>query len=139
MSSLLLSSADKVSFDEQVVLAPIRTMFDGMTKRDPQLIRNPVLPGASMVLMRNGKPIQLSIEAFAARVGKPGTSHIEERIHDPLVRIDHDLALVWAPFEVLVDDKLDHCGTDLFTLVRTDGKWLIASVADTSTNHCSVK
>lgn len=139
MPSLLLGSPEKASSDEQVVLAPIQTMFDGMTKRDAQLIRNPVLPGGSMVLMRDGKPIQLTFEAFAARVAKPGTSHIEERIHDPLVRIDHDLALVWAPFEVLVDDKLDHCGTDLFTLIRTDGKWLIASVADTSTQHCSVK
>jgi hypothetical protein len=122
-----------------MVLAPIQALFDGMTKRDPQLIRNPAVSGANMVLMRNGKPVQMTVEAFADRVGKPATSHIEERIHDPLIRIDHDLALVWAPFDFLVDDKIDHCGTDLFTLVRTDGKWLIASIADTSTTHCSAK
>ncbi len=92
-----------------------------------------------MVLMRDGKPVQMTFEAFADRVGKPGKSHIQERIHDPLVRIDHDLALVWAPFDFLVDDKIDHCGTDLFTLIRADGKWLIASVADTSSKHCSDK
>ena len=33
-----------------------------------------------------------------------------------LVRIDHDLAVVWAPFEFLVDGRVDHCGTDLFNL-----------------------
>jgi hypothetical protein len=60
-------------------------------------------------------------------------TQIEERIHDPLVRIDNDLAMVWAPFDFLVYGKVDHCGTDLFNLVRTDGKWLIASVADTGT------
>jgi hypothetical protein len=40
---------------------------------------------------------------------------------------------------VLVDGKVDHCGTDLFNLVRADGKWLIASVADTGRKDCSLK
>jgi hypothetical protein len=69
----------------------------------------------------------------------PGTTQIEERIHDPLVRIDNDLAVVWAPFEFLMDGKVDHCGTDLFNLVRKDGKWLIASVADTGRKDCVAK
>jgi hypothetical protein len=55
------------------------------------------------------------------------------------VRIDNDLAVVWAPFDFLVDGKVDHCGTDLFNLVRVDGKWLIASVADTGRKDCSEK
>ena len=92
-----------------------------------------------MVLMRDGKPVQMTFADFADRVGKPGTTQIEERIHDPLVRIDHDLAVVWAPFEFLVNGKVDHCGTDLFNLVQTDGKWLIASVADTGRKDCSGK
>ena len=89
-----------------------------------------------MVLMRDGKPSQMTFEDFAGRLGKPGTTSIQERIHDPLVRIDNDLAVVWAPFEFLVDGKVDHCGTDLFTVVRTDGQWVIASVADTGRNDC---
>jgi hypothetical protein len=138
-SALPASAPDTLTAEDQLVLAPIQAMFDGMTKRDPLLIRSPVMPGGVMVLMRDGKPVQMTFEAFADRVGKPGKSHIQERIHDPLVRIDHDLALVWAPFDFLVDDKIDHCGTDLFTLIRADGKWLIASVADTSSKHCSDK
>ena len=124
------------SAEQQAVLAPITQLFDGMTKRDPAAIKKPLLSGGTMVLMRDGKPSQMTFEDFADRVGKPGTTHIQERIHDPLVRIDHDLAVVWAPFEFLVDDKVDHCGTDLFTLVRTDGQWIIASVADTGRKDC---
>jgi hypothetical protein len=108
-----------------------------MSKRDAALIKKPVLAGGTMVLMRDGKPTQMTFEDFATRVGKPGTTKIEERIHDPLVRIDHDLAVVWAPFEFLVDGKVDHCGTDLFNLVHTDGKWIIASVADTGRKDCA--
>lgn len=125
--------------DELLVLAPVQAMFDGMTKRDATAIKQPVLPGGMMVLMRNGKAVQMTFDAFAERVAKPGTTHIEERIHDPLVRIDNDLAMVWAPFEFLIDGKVDHCGTDLFNLVREDGKWLIAGVADTGRKDCGVK
>jgi Putative lumazine-binding len=125
--------------EEQAVLAPVQAMFEGMAKRDATAIKKPLLPGGTMVLMRDGKPTQMTFEAFADRVGRPGTSHIEERIHDPLVRIDNDLAMVWAPFEFLVDGKVDHCGTDLFNLVQQDGKWLIASVADTGRKDCAAK
>ena len=125
--------------EEQAVLASVQAMFDGMAKRDAAAIKEPTLPGGTMVLMRDGKPTQMTFEAFAERVGKPGTTQIEERIHDPLVRIDNDLAMVWAPFDFLVDGKVDHCGTDLFNLVRKDGKWLIASVADTGRKDCLAK
>jgi len=121
------------------VLAPIDAMFQGMTKRDPSAIKAAALPGATLVLMRDGKPEQMTIETFADHFGKPTEKHMEERIHDPLVRIDHDLAVVWAPFEFLVDGKKDHCGTDLFNIVHTDGKWLIAGIADTGTKACGAK
>lgn len=114
-------------------------MFDGMAKRDAAAIKAPVLPGGSMVLMRDGKPVQMTFEEFADRVARPGATPFEERIHDPLVRIDNDLAVVWAPFDVLIGGKVDSCGTDLFNLVRVDGKWLIASVADTGRKDCPAK
>src|ERR1700737_49952 len=133
LATSLATRAFAHSVEEQAVLAPIHAMFDGMAKRDAAAIKAPTLPGGTMVLMRDGKPAQMTFEAFAERVGKPGTTQIEERIHNPLVRIDSDLAVVWAPFDFLVDGKIDHCGTDLFNLVRVDGRWIIASVADTGT------
>src|SRR5580700_3895727 len=136
LATSFVTAAFAQSAEEQAVLAPIHAMFDGMSKRDAVAIKAPTLPGGTMVLMRDGKPTQMTFEAFAERVGKPGPKQIEERIHDPLVRIDNDLAMVWAPFEFLIDGKVDHCGTDLFNLVRRDGKWLIASVADTGRKDC---
>jgi len=138
-TGLLISTLHAETQDEKAVLSPINEMFAAMAKRDAAAIKKPLLTGGSMVLMRDGKPTQMTFEAFADLVGKPGKANIEERIHDPLVRIDNDLAVVWAPFEFLVDGKVDHCGTDLFNLVRTDGKWLIASIADTGRKDCAAK
>jgi hypothetical protein len=139
LATLLPVSLHALTPEEQAVLVPVQAMFDGMAKRDAAAIKQPLLPGGSMVLMRDGNPTQMTFDAFAERVGRPGTKQIEERIHDPLIRIDNDLAVVWAPFDFLVDGKVDHCGTDLFNLVRKDGKWLIASVADTGRNNCPAK
>ena len=125
--------------EEQAVLAPVQAMFAGMAARDAAAIKAPLLPGGTLVLMRNGVPTQMTFDAFAERSGRPGTTHNEEKIHDPLIRIDNDLAVVWAPFDYFIDGKVDHCGTDLFNLVRKDGKWLIASVADTGRKDCTTK
>jgi len=135
----LLISSHAATTEKQAVMAAVMELFDGMSKRDAELIKKPLLSGGSMVLMREGKPVQITFQEFAERVSKPGTTHIEERIHDPLVRIDHDLAVVWAPFEFVEDGKVDHCGTDLFNLIRTSGKWLIASIADTGRKNCSAR
>jgi hypothetical protein len=134
-----LISSHAATTEKQAVMAAVMEMFDGMSKRDAEFIQKPLLTGGSMVLMREGKPVQMTFQEFAERVAKPGTTHIEERIHDPLVRIDHDLAVVWAPFEFVEDGKVDHCGTDLFNLIRTDGKWLIASIADTGRKNCPAR
>jgi hypothetical protein len=124
---------------EMPVLVPIHAMFDGMAARAAAAIEASALPGAVLVSMRDGKPARMTVEAFADHIAKPAKVHIEERIHDPLVRIDHDLAMVWAPFEFLMDGRPDHCGTDLFALIRSDGKWLIASIADTGSKQCAAK
>ena len=118
------------------MLAPVQALFNGMAQRNADAIRATALPGATLLLMRDGKPSRLTIEVFAAHIATPAKSSIEERIHDPLIRMDNDLAVVWAPFDFLSNGKVDHCGTDLFNLVRVDGKWLIASIADTGQNVC---
>ena len=124
--------------DERAVLVPIQAMFDGMAERDAAAIEASALPGATMVLMHDGTTEQITFEAFGERVGK-GKTQIEERIHDPLMRVDNDLAMVWAPFEFRVNGKVDHCGTDLFNLAHMDGKWLIANFAATVRKDCGAK
>jgi hypothetical protein len=136
---LLTGFASAPTAEEQAVLTPIQAMFDGMAKRDAAAIKAVALPGGTLVAMRNGKPVQMTLEMFAENNGKPGTTQNQERIHDPLVKIDNDLAVVWAPFEYLIDGKVNSCGTDLFNLVKTDGKWMIANVSYTGRKDCPVK
>ncbi|HEX4007427.1 MAG TPA: nuclear transport factor 2 family protein [Acidobacteriaceae bacterium] len=124
--------------DEHAVLVPVNALFDGLDKRDAAEIEASAIPGATFVSMQYGTLEQITFEQFAQRVGV-GTTHIDERIHDPLVRVDNDLAVVWAPFEFRIDGKLDHCGTDLFSLVHNNGTWLIGSLSATLRKDCGTQ
>ena len=123
--------------EEAAVLAPIHAMFDGMAAYDQAAMLATVQPEGSVALLRDGKMVRMTLGEFIGRI-KPGKSRIEERIHDPLVRVDGDIAMVWAPYEFLVDGKVRHCGTDVVNLVRMSGRWLIAGIADNSRNDCAV-
>ncbi|HEY9127685.1 MAG TPA: nuclear transport factor 2 family protein [Acidobacteriaceae bacterium] len=127
--------------EEDAVLAPINATFDGMSHRDAAAIKAAAIPNATLTYIRDGKPGQLTIEAFAARLSAPPTPNtpqpaIRETIHDPVIHIDQDLAVVWAPFDFTIDGKVDHCGTDLFNLMRVDGQWRITSITWNSRKDC---
>jgi len=121
---------------EQAVLAPFRAVLDGIGKRDKALLRAQLLPGGTATLLRNGQVVQLTFDAFVEKLPSTGTTRLEERIYDPLVRIDDDLAVIWAAYDFFIDGKVDHCGTDIATLVRRDGRWLVASISDNSRKTC---
>jgi len=112
-------------------LAPVHAFFDAMARHDQAAMRAQVLPAGTATLMREGKPVQLTLGDFVDHV-KPGKERIEERIGKPQVMVDHDLAVVWTPYTFLLDGKPHHCGIDVFNLVQVDGKWLIAAIADNS-------
>jgi hypothetical protein len=37
--------------------------------------------------------------------------------------------MVWLPYDLYLDGKWSHCGVDVFTLVRQEGAWRIATMA----------
>ena len=124
--------------DERAVLAPVQAFFDGMAKYDSAAIRATVQPEGSVALLRKGKVVRMTLGEFADHM-KPAKDRIEERIYDPLVRIDGDIAMVWAPYDFLVNGQVKHCGTDAVNLVRIDGRWLIAGIADNSRDTCPAR
>jgi hypothetical protein len=121
--------------EEKAVLAPIQALFDGMAKYDRDAMLAAVQPEGGVALLRNGKMVRMTLGDFANHI-KPGKDKIQERIHDPLVKIDGDIAMVWAPYEFLINGEVKHCGTDVVNLVRQDGRWLISGIADNSRSSC---
>jgi len=128
--------------EEKAAYAPFQALLDALPQRDYEQIRQHLLPGGMATVIRNGQPIQLHFDAFIDRLQHlplpPNVKSIET-VHDVIVHVDDDIAVIWAPYNVIVGDKIDHCGTNVFTLLRRDGRWLVSNIADNSKKDCTNK
>ena len=117
---------------EKAVLAPIHELFDSIAKRDRAGMLRVVLPEGGATLIRHNQIFHFTLKALVERPFPDTPEPIVERIYDPLIRIDDNIAVVWARYEVFLGGNLDHWGTNLINLVLVDGKWLITGVLDNS-------
>ncbi|HVJ51023.1 MAG TPA: nuclear transport factor 2 family protein [Aliidongia sp.] len=118
--------------DEQAVLKVIQDFLDGIENRDKEAMLRLILPEGGATLLRNGKPLHLSMRGLVDRLPFDRDHKRVESIHDPLIRIDRDIAMAWTPYKFFIDDVLHHEGTNIFNLHRLDGRWLISGAADYS-------
>jgi hypothetical protein len=139
LCALTLAPAIAADVEEKAVLGSFQGFLDGLGQRDKATMMAHVLEGGSATLMREGKPVQMSLETLADKLSQPGKDGHEERIHDALVKVDRDVAIVWAPFEFLLSGKVDHCGRDIATLVKVEGRWLIAYIEDNGRKDCGAE
>ncbi len=120
---------------EAEVLAPIDALFAAFAAGDAAAMMNHVYPDGRVTAI-GPRPDgadglrQMSWTEFAARV-KPEAA-FEERISDPAVDIDGDIAMVWAPFTVRIGGQLRSCGIDHFDLVREGGTWKVMNITFSS-------
>jgi hypothetical protein len=114
----------------------INTMFDAMRKGDSALLRSTF--SKDMVLQsvstnKDGKSVLSTENAdeFVKAIGTPHTMVYDERITFNDIKIDGDLASVWAPYKFYLGDKFSHCGVDVFQLMKTGDGWKIIYIVDT--------
>ncbi len=71
-----------------------------------------------------------SFTEYAGRM-VPGSGFVE-RITNPVIEQDGDVALVWAPFTITMGGSLVSCGYDHFDLVRENGAWKVMNLTFSS-------
>jgi hypothetical protein len=125
--------------DTAAVLAPINSLFAAFEAGDAAAMLRQVYPEGRVTATgtrASGSGLrQQNWMQFAERL-KPGDG-FQERISDPAIDIDGDVAMVWAPFVVRVDGKVSNCGYDHFDLVRENGVWKVMNLTFSSrTSGC---
>jgi len=128
------------SFEAANVLAPIQQLFAALEIGDSAAVLRLVYPDGRVTATGQRASSsglrQESWAQFAQRVTPAGA--VQERITDPAVEIDGDIAMVWAPFVVRVGGKVSNCGFDHFDLVRDGGTWKVLNLTFSSrTTGCS--
>ncbi len=118
--------------DTAAVMAPVNAVLAAINARDPtpaaEAIRPDALAVAAVERPDGTRTVRRTTwREFSAGI-RPGPERHEERLGDPAVEVDGDVAMVWSPYIFSVDGKIDHCGTDHFSLVRENGRWQIAAI-----------
>ena len=118
--------------EEAGVMVPIDALLVALAARDGQAILAQVRPDGSATVAEEKPDGTRSVRRtswpdFAASI-KPGPERYAERLTDPAVDIDGDIAMVWSPYVFTIDGKVSHCGTDHFDMVREAGRWKIANL-----------
>jgi cyanophycinase len=132
--------APAVAVDEAAVVAAMNALFDAMRAQDTAAIRRLAhrdlrlfVPGT-----RDGAPtLRVStLDDFIAQVGT-ARERLDEQAFRPEVRIDSNLAAVWAYYEFRRDGAFSHCGYDAFHFARTADGWRIIGLAYTTRQLCN--
>lgn len=69
------------------------------------------------------------VRTRAEQRAAPMTRKITERGFRPEARVSGPVAMVWYPYDLYVDGQWSHCGVDVFTLIRTEGRWRISTMS----------
>jgi len=114
----------------------VNNMFRAMRTGDSTLLRSTFAKGVVFHGVENKKDgsTALAVENaddFIKTVGIPHKGVWDERIVITDLKIDGDLASVWAPYKFYLDDKFSHCGVDVFQLMKTAAGWKIIYIVDT--------
>lgn len=119
---------------EDDVRAVVRRMFDGMRAADSAQVRSVMAPGVRFASIDGrATPPGISyqpVDGWLSGVAK-SARRWDERLFDVQVRVDGDIAQVWAPYTFYLDGKIRHCGVDAIELLRDAGGWKITQLSDT--------
>ena len=122
--------------EETEVMQPIHRFFEAFAHRDKAGMLAEAAPGLDVTSEQDGELHRMTIEELADRIVAFQGGAISETVRDPIIHVDGDLAVVWAPFTFAIDGKPHHCGIDLVTLFKLKGRWRIVGLADNRHESC---
>lgn len=115
------------------VLEVVEGFMEGLGNKDADVMRGFVTEDAYLALVRpmpDGQADRTQSmrmdDAVTSLGNAPGD--IAEPLGDVTVMVDGPVAMAWAPFGFYLDGNRTHCGVNIFTLMRVDGEWRIATV-----------
>jgi hypothetical protein len=125
---------------QRQVLATVQRLWDAMHDGDGAGVRSVFAPGARLagVAVRAGRRAveYTPVADFAEAVARGGGGW-NERMYDPKVRIDGDIASLWTFYTFHRGDRFSHCGIDSFQLARGPDGWVVTQVSDTRRQDCA--
>jgi len=89
-----------------------------------------VVGGAGM----RGGVERSSLRSWRFYTNRQAPSSFIERGFDATARVQDRVAQVWMPYDLYLRDNVltwSHCGVDVFTLLKTEGRWRVVALVYT--------
>jgi Putative lumazine-binding len=121
---------------EDSVKAAVNLMFEAMNNSDTAMLRTTFGDSALMQTFNYNKAGKLvviteTVSSFAKQVSQFPKGEINETIEFETIKIDGNMASVWAPFKLYLKGKFYSCGVNSIQLAKLNGTWKIQYVLDT--------
>jgi len=140
LTSINSFAQEKQNIEEKEILLKVQQFFDALEKQDTVLFKS--------ILLSNGQVWAISEKENAAKYSMRQFADfmktlinpariIQERMLSSEVKIHDRIAMAWVPYTLDISGKFSHCGVDLFTLLKTNEGWKIATAAYTIEQDCS--
>lgn len=118
--------------DSAEVVRISTALLAALSARDTATVRSMLVPGAFLASVMSPAgdqaPVRFQSETqFLTAIGS-AKERLLERLWDPRVILHGSLAEVHAPYDFFVNGTFSHCGIDVFTLMRHQGAWRVASI-----------
>ena len=115
--------------DAAAAIAVADSSLAAITRGDMIAFTDLMVPEAMVVGtgMRDGQATYRA-RTRASERSTPLQGKYTERGWSPEARVAGGVAMVWYPYDFYLNDAWSHCGVDVFTLVRHERSWRIASL-----------
>lgn len=126
----------QIKTPEDAVKKVITTFFEGLHNGDSTLIKKTIHPEIKIqTTFTNKKGEKLlrtqTKEALLKGISSKKTTDIYfEKLLSYTIKIDGNLASVWAPYEFYFNEKFSHCGANSFQLFNDGTAWKIIFLVD---------
>ena len=143
LASLAATAQNANNEDRKAASEVPDKLFAAMKAKSFDDIRATFTPEGQLVAIdkpRDGKGISktrvFTAESFAKAISEAKGADYIEKMPSKDVRMTGDLAIVSGRYTFFLGEKLSHCGTNTFNLVRTEAGWKIANAASTLEFQC---
>lgn len=144
--SLSFTLGAQETSEEKQLRETIEIFFEGFHQRDSLLIKS--VTGDDIVMQsigkdESGKTVlhQEDFNSFLKSiVSIPLETSFREELHSFEIRREEDMANVWTPYSLFINDIFSHCGVNNFQLMKKNGNWQIIYIVDTRRKEgCDIK